>query len=488
MGAALRGSRLPACALPARSRQAMRLVLPASTRPKPGTAWTDEVRATWSLAWPLILTNVGQTAMTATDVVMMGRLGARAVAAGALGVNLFFAVLIFGIGVMSATSPLIASERGRNRHAVSQVRRTVRQGLWAALLISLPSWALLWNGEAVLLALGQDPGLSAEAGAYLRTLQWGMLPFLAYLVLRSFLAALERPAWAIVAVLAALAFNVFANWVLMFGNLGSPALGLAGSGLATTLSSIMLFVALALVVALDRRFRRFRLFGDLWKPDWPRFRAFWRLGLPIGAALAFEVTIFNAAVFLMGLIGPDPLAAHAIAIQIASLTFMVPMGFGQAVSVRVGLAHGARDTAAISRAGWVSFALGVGFMTLTAMVMVIAPRLLIGGFLDLGAPENATVVELAVSFLAIAALFQVADGAQVVGAGMLRGLHDTRVPMIYAGLGYWGIGLPLGVLLGFGTPLQGLGIWIGLATGLAVVAVLMLRRWTRRDRLGLLPR
>ncbi|MCZ8104880.1 MAG: MATE family efflux transporter [Burkholderiales bacterium] len=459
----------------------------AAPAPAARHAWAAEARSTMALAWPMILTNLAQTGMTATDVLMMGRLGPDAVAAGALAANLYFAVLIFGIGVVAAAAPMIAAERGRNRHAVREVRRTVRQGLWTSVMIALPSWAFLWNGEAILLLMRQEPALAAAAGAYLRPLMIALLPFLAYLVLRSFIAALERPRWALLACVVALVFNVGANWVLMFGHLGSPALGLTGSGVATALSSFLMFGLLAAVVMLDRRFRRYRLFGRFWRPDLPRLAAFWKLGLPIGATLFFEVSIFNAAVFLMGLIGSAELAAHAIAIQIASLTFMVPMGFSQAVTVRVGLFFGARDPAGVRLAGWTAFALGIGFMALMALLMVAAPRLLIAAFLDLDAPANAAVIEFAVLFLAMAAIFQVADGAQVLGGGMLRGLHDTRMPMIYALAGYWGIGLPLGVALGFLTPLRGAGIWLGLAAGLAVVAVLMTLRWMRRDRLGLMP-
>jgi MATE family multidrug resistance protein len=209
--------------------------------------------------------------------------------------------------------------------------------------------------------------------------------------------------------------------------------------------------------------------------------------VPIGLTLAFEVTIFNAAALFMGRIGASELAAHAIALQIASFTFMVPLGVSQAVTVRVGRAYGAGDAEGITRAGWTAFALGVGFMALTALLMLSAPRPLVGIFLALDEPANAPVVAFAISFLVMAAIFQLADGAQVVGAGMLRGLQDTRIPMFYAGVGYWGIGLPFGVALGFGTPLRGIGIWIGLATGLAVVATLMLWRWLRRDRLRLVP-
>jgi MATE family multidrug resistance protein len=447
--------------------------------------WLAELKATLALSWPLVLTNVAQNALMTSDVILMGWLGADALAAGALGTNLYFALMIFGIGLVSATSPVVAEELGRRRHAVREVRRTVRQGLWSAVAIAVPIWLVAWWGEAILLAMGQEPALAAAAGGYIRSLMWSLLPFLFYLVLRSFLAALERPGWALVVGLLAIPLNLAIAWVLMFGQFGFPRLGLAGAGVATTLSSTFMFLGLALVVVLDRRLRRYHLFGRFWRADWARFRALWRIGLPIGLTLAFEVTIFNAAALLMGRIGANELAAHAIALQIASFTFMVPMGVGQAVTVRVGLAYGAGDPDGVTRAGWTAFALGVGFMVFTALLMVLAPRALVGIFLDLADPKNVPVVAFAVSFLFLAALFQLADGAQAVGAGMLRGLQDTRVPMIYALFAYWGIGLPVGVLLGFWTPLRGTGIWIGLALGLLVVAALMLWRWTQRERLGL---
>jgi len=450
----------------------------------PGNLWREEIRAMVALAWPMVLTNLGQTAMTATDVMMMGRLGPETLASGALGSNLYFMPLIFGLGLMLATSPMMATELGRRRHSVRDLRRTVRQGLWLAILISIPIWIFLWNGERILLAMGQEPDLAHRAGTYLRWLQWAVLPFYGYIVLRSFISALERPGWALVIVFVAVACNVVFNWVFMFGNLGFPAMGIAGSGLATSLSSMLMFVGMAAVVMLERRFRRYRLFGRFWRSDWPRFKGLLRLGLPIAGILAFEVTIFNAAALLMGLIDADSLAAHAIAIQISSITFMVPLGLNQAVTVRVGLAHGAGNPEGVSRAGWTAYVIGVAFMALMALMMILWPRLLISAFIDLSAPANARVIGLAVSFLVFAALFQIFDGAQAVAAGMLRGLHDTKIPMIYAAIGYWGIGLPLGVLLAFHFGFNGVGIWAGLSIGLAVVAALLLGRWLRRDRIS----
>ena len=448
-------------------------------------AWMAEMRATLALGWPLVLATIAQNALITSDVILMGWMGSEALAGGALGTNLYFAFLIFGIGLINATSPMIAEELGRKRHSVREVRRTVRQGLWAAVTVAIPIWIVAWNGEKILLAIGQEPGLAHNAGAYMRALQWSLLPFLLFLVLRSFLAALERPGWALFIGLLAIPVNFGAAYALMFGSFGLPALGLVGAGLGTVLSSTFMFVALALVIAFHPRLKRYHIFGRFWRADWPRYRTLWQIGLPIGLTLTFEVTIFNAAAILMGRLGASELAAHAIALQIASFCFSVPLGIGQAVTVRVGRAYGARDAAGVTRAGWTSFALGTGFMTVTASLMLFAPHFLIGAFLDVSDPKNALVLDLARSFLVLAAIFQLADGAQAVGAGMLRGLQDTRVPMLYAALGYWGIGLPLGAILAFGTNLRGVGIWIGLATALAVVALLMLWRWLRRDRLGL---
>lgn len=447
--------------------------------------WRDEIRATLALAWPLILTNIAQALIHVTDVVLLGWAGPSVLAAGTLGVNVYFAFLIFGIGLVTASAPMIAKELGERSHSVRDVRRTVRQTMWAATALAVPVMAVLWNTRAILVAIGQDAELAAAAETFVSALQWGFLPYLWYLVLRSFISALEKPLWSFAIGLAAVIYNGVINYGLIFGELGLPKLGLLGAGLGSASANLFMFVGMALVVLLHRRFRRYRLFGHFWRADWARFREVWRLGLPIAVTLALEITIFNAAVFLMGLIGEESIAAHAIAIQVAALSFMVPMGLSQAATVRVGLAFGRRDRAGIARAGWTAFALGVGFMTMTGLVMLAMPHALVTMFLDPANPANSEVIRLAVSFLVVAAFFQIFDGAQVVAAGMLRGLHDTRVPMIYAGIGYWVIGLVTGVGLGFGLGWQGVGIWIGLASGLGAVAVMLVARWLRRGRLGL---
>ena len=446
-------------------------------------AWLAELRAMLALAWPLVLTNVAQIALNTTDVIVLGRLSTQALAAAALGVNLYLAFLIFAIGLVIATTPMMAEAIGRKLHAVRDIRRTFRQGLRSAIIISLPVWIVLWHTEAILLLFGQQPQAAADAQDFMRTLQWGFLPTLGFIALRSFVAALERPLWALVVTGVTILFNIAANWALVFGHLGLPAMALRGSGLATTLSNLFLFVSFALVVGFHRQFRRYHLFGRWWRTDWARFAKLWRLGVPIGATMAFEITVFNAAVFLMGQFGTAALAAHTIVIQIASVSFMVPLGLSQAATVRVGQAFGAGDRAAVTRAGWTAFVLGLSFMASMSALMSLAPMLLIGAFIDIDNVANAAVVELAISFLFCVAVFQIADGAQAVGAGMLRGLQDTRVPMLFALAGYWGFGLPIGLLFAFKLGFGGVGIWIGLVAGLVAVAILMVWRWTTRDRL-----
>lgn len=447
--------------------------------------WISEIQATLALSWPLILANLAENSLLVSDVILTGRLGPEALAAGALGTNLYFAFLIFAIGLVGAISPFVSEELGRKRHSVREVRRTVRQGFWASTTVAVPIWIVSWNGQTILLAMGQDSTLAQAAGQYMRALQWSLLPFLFGFVLRSFLTALQRPGWVLIIGLLGIPVNFAAAYVLMFGAFGLPALGLTGAGYGTVISSCFMFVCLTSIVIRDRRFKRYHLFGNFWRPDWERYKSLWRIGLPIGLTLAFEVTIFNVATLLMGRIGSYQLAAHAIVLQMASLCFRIPMSIGQAVTVRVGRAFGAQDIDGITRAGWSAYLLGVGAMVFTALLMFFAPHLLISIFLDIRDPTNQGVVNFALSFLIIAAIFQIADGAQAVGAGMLRGLQDTKIPMVYACFGYWGIGFPLGIGLAFGTSLQGIGIWIGLATGLVVVAALMLFRWIQREHFGL---
>lgn len=451
------------------------------------SAWRLELRATLTLAWPLVLTNVAMSLIGATDVVMVGWLGPTELAAVSLGFNLCMIFAIFSMGLVTATAPMLASQRGRMPHSVRDMRRTFRQGLWIAVAVMVPVWMLLWQAEQLLLALGQQPELAAKAQSYVRAYMWSMLPFLWLLVCRNFLSALERPGWSLIIAIAGVLANAAFNYVLIFGKLGIPALGIVGAGIGSLLANLFMVGGMAAVITFHPAFRRYHLFGRWWRSDWPRFAALAGLGLPIAVTMGLEGAVFSVAVMLMGWIDTASVAAHAIALQIASLTFMVPLGLAQAATVRVGIGYGRRDPAMIRRAGWTNFAVAVGFMSVMAAIMLLAPEMIVRIFVDPAAPQADAVVRLAVGFLAVAAAFQIADGAQVVGAGMLRGLHDTRVPMAFAAFGYWAIGVGVGYWLAFHAGLRGMGIWIGLATGLGIVALLMLARWLMRERLGLLP-
>jgi MATE family multidrug resistance protein len=454
--------------------------------------WRAELRATLALSLPLIGTQLAQIAILTTDVLLMGWLGTAALAAGALASNIYLALWVFGVGVLTATAPMMAQAIGRKRHAVRDVRRTVRQSLWMCVAIGAPTMIVVWHTEPVLLLLGQDPANAAPAQEYARALMWGLIPALWYMALRQFVAALQRPRAALLVQVATLVLNATLAYGLMFGapvlpgGGGLPALGLIGAGIATSIANTASAVLLLAFILIDRRFRRFQILGRLWRPDFHRFAEIFRLGIPIAATFVMEVAAFSGAVYLMGLIGTPELAAHQIAIQCAATTFMVPLAIGQAATVRVGLHAGARDSEGVRRAGWAALAIGVAFMGVMAVAMAFGRWPLVGLFLDVHHVENVRTAELAAAYLAIAALFQIFDGGQAVGMGVLRGLKDTRVPMIIAGVGYWLIGLPVGAaaawLLGWG----GVGVWVGLAVGLALVAGLAIGRFAARERLGLI--
>src|SRR4051795_9784115 len=449
--------------------------------------WRDEFRATITLAWPLILANLTQQLIQATDILLMGRLGATQLAAATLALNLTFTFNLLLLGILIASSPMMATALGRRFNAVRDVRRTFRAGLWLLVFALPPYWLLLWHVGSFMRAFGESEILANQGQTFLRAYMWCTAPWLLFHLLRNFLSALERPRVILWLSLLGIGLNALLSWALIFGHFGLPALGLVGGGLGSTLTWLMMCGALIGVTQVDRRFRRFHLFGHWWRFDRQRTMAMVRLGLPIGVTMALEMGVFALAAYFMGWISAPAVAAHAVALQLAALTFMVPLGLGQAATVRVGLALGRRDEAGIARAGWTSWVIGVGFMGAMALVMWSIPRQLITLFLK-DIPANAVVISLAVGFLRVAAAFQLVDGAQVIGAGMLRGLHDTRWPLIFALVGYWGVGLGIGAWLAFGQDWKGLGIWVGLASGLAAVAALMLARWLLRDRIALTPR
>jgi multidrug resistance protein, MATE family len=441
--------------------------------------WRREALAGLRLGAPLAGAQLAQIALMATDTVMLAWLGPDGLAAGALGMHVFSLFLFAGTGLAVAVAPLAAQAVGARDPR--RARRALRQGLWATAASSIPFLVLLWNSEPLLLALGQAPEIAAPAAFYLRALMWSLVPGVWFVVMRSYIAAHGSARAVFVVMLAAVPLNAGLVYVTVFGKLGLPALGVVGAGLSTSAVNLAMAAALALYLTFGRRFRRLQPFGRWWRQDWAMFADIFRVGAPIAGIHALEVGLFSAAALMMGWFGTPTLAAYQIAIQVASVTFMVPLGLSQAATVRVGLAVGQGDLAAAGRAGWTSLAVGFLFMCAMAVILWLAPEAIVILFLE-DTVANRPVIDLAISFLLVAAAFQIFDGAQVIAIGVLRGYKDTRMPMLIAAFGYWGVGCPGAAAFSLAAGLQGVGVWIGLAMGLAAVALMLLARFAWRDR------
>ncbi|MBO9512179.1 MATE family efflux transporter [Erythrobacter sp. A6_0] len=447
--------------------------------------WRGEFAATLRLSWPLAAANLLQMLTYAVDVIFIARLGEAQLAASALAVALFGLILWAMSGLTGAVAPVIAADLGARAPALRPVRRGIRMALWLALMSGILGMGLCLLLGPLMRATGQDAQIVGLANEYNTVIVWSLVPMLFNNVLRSFVSALDRPILATLITAAGIGVNALANYAFIFGHLGAPELGLKGAGVATIITALATLAAYIAAIRLDPRLHRYHIFGRWWAPDWERFRQIVRIGTPIALTITAEAGIFGAAAFLMGNIGTAQLAAHTVALQIAALAFQVPFGVGQAATIRVGYFYGARDPEGMKRAGWAAIAIGTGFMGLTALAMIIAPRYLLAIYVDPWDPANAVLIGYALTYIVIAAAFQLFDGMQAVAAGALRGLQDTRVPMWIAAFAYWVPGIGTSVVLGFFTPLEGVGVWIGLATGLTVAAALLIWRWTARDRLGL---
>ncbi len=457
------------------------------TQPTVPPPWRIELAETLRLAWPMVLANLLYMSLSVVDVLFVARLGQEALAASSLAIAIFMLTQWALSSLTGAVAPLIAAERGRKLHAVREIRRSVRMALWLGLAAGLAGMVICTGGEAFMRLTGQNPALTERAQEFLTILSFAMVPLVLSNVLRMFVSAMGRPILATAITALAIGANVLGNYCLVFGNLGAPALGLPGSGWSTVIVGVLSLFAYGTVIQFNRQLRRYHIFGRLWRPDWRRFGELAKLGLPIGLTVLAEGGLFSSAAFLMGRLGELPLAAHTLALQIAAMFFQIAFGLGQAAAIRVGFHYGARDNDGIRRAGMVALGLTLGFQLVSACIMLAAPRLLLTAYLDPAAATNAALVALAVQYLMVAAAFQLADGFQAVAAGVLRGLQDTRVPMLIALAGYWLVGFVVAAWLGFGTPLAGTGVWIGLAAGLMAVAILLVWRWRARERLGLLP-
>ncbi|SEQ25721.1 multidrug resistance protein, MATE family [Thalassovita taeanensis] len=436
---------------------------------------TKHARAILALGLPLIGSNVAQFAITLTDAVMLGWYDVEALAAEVLGGTMFFVLFIMGSGFAQAVMPMVAEAEAAG--ATVQVRRVTRMGMWASLLFAVLVLPLLLFAAPVLRGLGQEPGTADLAGQYLGVAGWGIVPALLVMVLKSYLAALERTKVVLWVTIGAVVVNVVANYALIFGHWGAPEMGIRGAAVASML--VQLVSVLLLVVYVIRATPEHELFVRFWRPDWEALGQVFRLGWPIGITSLAEVALFAAASLMMGWLGTLSLAAHGIALQIASLTFMVHLGLSNAATVRAGRAMGRGDAAELKRGAQVVVGMSLGMSLLTLIGFLGFPELLLGAFLSPTEPERLAVIAVGVPLLAAAGLFQLADSAQVMALGLLRGVRDTKVPMVIAAVSYWGIGMPVSYGLGFGLGWGGFGIWAGLAMGLACAGLLMTLRFWR---------
>ena len=447
------------------------------------TLWRTDILPTLTLGLPLAGAQLAQMAINTTDVLMIGRLGATELAASVLAFNFFLLLWVFGMGILQASIPLAARARGQRNPR--ELRRAIRMGFWVSVLYCLPVWCILLFIEPILLLLGQEPELARLAGIYMGVLQWSMLPALLIMAVRGFLTVMERTQVVLWATIAGAVVNAILDYLLIFGEFGFPRLELVGAGLASVFSASCTFLFLLFYALWHPKLRRYYILGRIWRSDWPVFLQIVRLGIPIGLTLVAEGSLFTASAIMIGWIGTVQLAAHGIALQIASITFMVPVGLSVAAMTRVSLAAGRGDHAGVGRAGWTSLGVTMVFMGCFAVLFWTIPGTLIGLYLDLNDPEAAEVLRYGVSFLLVAALFQLADGGQIIGVNNLRGLGDTTIPLFYALFGYWVVGISLSLGLGFGAGWGGVGVWLGLAAGLACVAVLANLRFARREKLRL---
>jgi MATE family multidrug resistance protein len=455
--------------------EAERATIAASPREKPRSHLASELIETLKLAAPMALTQLGQIAMTTTDLVLLGRISDEAVAAAGLAGTVYFVSFTVGMGLMAAVAPLAAQAFGANNPIL--VRRALRTGLWAALLISLPIMAFPLRGEQILHALGQAPATSHLAQQCLFGLAWGVMPALWFQAIRSFMGALNRPQPILWITLVAIPANALLAYLLIFGEWGLPRLGLFGAGLATTIVNFGTFLAGLSFVTRRKPFSDYHVLARLWRIDWPLMRQIVAIGARISIAFLLEYGLFSSAGLLMGLISTTALAAHQIALQITAVLFMVPYGISMAATIRVGHAVGRNDAAAVRRAGFAAMLLGIALSAVLTLAVMLGRVAVVRLFLG-GAAESAdTTIELAAMLLAIGATLFVTDGLQGTAVGALRGLKDTRVPLLFAAISYWLIGFSAAYALAFYTPLGPRGVWIGLSVGTAIYAALLVLRF-----------
>lgn len=431
------------------------------------------------LAAPLVVAQLAQNTLSFVDTLMVGRLGNDSLAGIALGGTVFHLVLIVLSGVIFGVNPVVSQAIGAGQR--EQAIDALRQGLWIGALLFLPAFIFYWNSYPVLIALGQEEETARASSQYLQAISWGLLPALWIMALRGFLEGHSNTLPIMVVAILGIGANILLNYVLMYGKFGFPEFGLVGTGYASSIVYTCGFLLLASYIAY--RYFDDRIFVRIWKPNFTMIGELFRVGGPIGLTLGFEMGMFSAAAIAMGTLGANPLAAHQVALQTASTSFMIPLGIAIATSVRVGQATGAGAIAQAKVAGYTGMITCTIVMAGFAILFWSFPRSIIAIYLDMEAPENLEVIQFAMGFLAVAALFQMVDGLQVSASNALRGLKDTTAAMVLTLISYWGIGVPCGALLCFVFKLEGNGLWLGMTVGLAAAALLLTLRFQQQINL-----
>ena len=432
-----------------------------------------EWRPTLRLALPAVAAELGWMAMGAVDTLMVGRISPEAIGAVGLGSALFLVPAIFGVGVLLGLDTLVAQAFGARR--IDECHRWLYQGVHLALLLMVPLTASVLVGIIPALSgWGINPRVLELTVPYLRSLSWSLCPLLLYTAFRRYLQAMHRVHAIAIALVTANLVNVVANWILIFGHFGAPAMGVRGAAWATVISRVYMALYLLAAILIGERRRGSGLHDVSARPDSASLWLLFQLGLPAALQLTLEVGVFAAATALAGRLDAYSLAAHQIAINVISITFMVPMGVSSAAAVRVGNAVGRGDAEGAEWAGWVAIAMGAGFMALAAVGLASVPGTIIGAYTN-----DAAVIAIGARLLRVSALFQVFDGLQVVSTGAMRGLGDTRTPMLCNLVGHWALGLPLAYVLCFRTSLHVLGLWVGLSVGLIAIGGVLLALWSR---------
>ncbi|MEO0358090.1 MAG: MATE family efflux transporter [Pseudomonadota bacterium] len=432
-----------------------------------------EAKSLLILGLPLIGSQVAQFAVHTTDVLMLGRYSIDALAQSTLGAQIYFVAFVLGSGFAFAILPMVA--KAADEKDWQSVRRSTRMGLWTSTLAFVVLMIPMWFSEPLLLAIKQKPDVAAGAQVYLRIAGWGLLPFLWASVLRSYLSALEHTAVVFWLAVVTLMANVAANYLLIYGNLGAPELGLRGAAIASLTVSVLSFVGFAMYTV--RVFPEHDLFRRFWRADW---QAIWKvtlLALPISGTALAESGLFAAATFMMGAIGKVEIAAGGIVIQPAALAFMFHLGLSQAATIHAGYAFSRQDRAALHRTAIASGIVSTGFAILVVILFITAPSEIVELFVDDDDPITPAVIALGVTLMFTAAAFQFVDAAQVLGLGVLRGLQDTAVPMVLAVVSYWGVGAPVAYALGLPLGYGAVGVWVGLVAGLTAAAILLWWRY-----------